>query len=92
MPTNDVEIPKTQIRKDIYCSVDCSSKNKKDTARKQKEEGIFDTLINTSSRRVKRGGKCSNDVDWLQIGLRYGLAKLDNRQLSQNVQDIRWSH
>ena len=35
--------------------------------------------------------KSSYDLDWLQKGIWYGPAKLDNKQL-QNVQNIKWSH
>ena len=35
--------------------------------------------------------KSTNGVDWLQNGTWYSAAKLDNK-LSQNVQNIRWSH
>ena len=46
--------------------MDCSLKNRKDVTRKQEEHAIYYTLINTSSRRAKRDGKCSYDVQWLQ--------------------------
>ena len=35
--------------------------------------------------------KSSSGLDWLQKGICYGPAKLDNK-LPQNVQNIRWSH
>ena len=36
-------------------------------------------------------GKSSYGLDWLQNGITYGSAKLDNKQ-PQNVQNITWSH
>ena len=35
--------------------------------------------------------KSSYGLDWLQKGIWYGLAKLENK-LPQNVRNIRWSH
>ena len=35
--------------------------------------------------------KSTHGLDWLQKGIGYGPAKLDNK-LSQNVQNIPWSH
>ena len=45
-------------------------------------------ILNKSKTRRK---KTSYGLDWLQKDIWYGAAKLDNK-LSQNVQNITWSH
>ena len=45
-------------------------------------------ILNESKTRLKNK---SYSLDWLQKGIWYGSTKLDNT-LSQNVQNIRWSH
>ena len=49
---------------------------------------IDQLIINESKTRRK---KSSYGLDWLQKGIWYGSIKLDNI-LSQNVQNITWSH
>ena len=79
----------TQIWEEIYYSLISRRlfpEKQKDAIRKQEEQVIYSTLINTFWRREKRNQKCSYGVDWLQKVIRY------NNHLSQNVQDIRQSH
>ena len=71
--------------------MECSPRDRKDAARGPEEQESYNTLINTSSRRVRRDGKNSYGVYWFKKVIWYGSAKLDN-WLSKNVQDIRQSH
>ena len=60
---------------EIYYSLinrDCSPKNRKDAAREEEEQKIFDTLINTSSRIAKRDEK-NLSIAWIDDKRSYNI-------------------
>ena len=90
LPTNDLENTNSTNKEKIYNSL--TSRRFFPDEQKECRKGSRGTadlhVLNESKTRRK---KPSYGLDWLQKGIWYGSAKLDNT-LSQNVKNITWSH